>query len=43
MGIAPKFIAETGEGRMRYLVVVEGLSGWVRYRALGIDCRRMGL
>ena len=30
-------------GRMRYLVVVDGVSGWVRYRAHGIDCRRMGL
>jgi hypothetical protein len=30
-------------GRMRYLVVVDGLSGWVRYRAQGIDCRRTGL
>ncbi len=30
-------------GRMRYLVVVAGLSGWVRYRAQGMDCRRMGL
>ena len=30
-------------GRMRYLVGVEGLSGWVRKATLGIDCRRKGL
>ena len=30
-------------GRMRYLVVLDGLSMWVRYRAQGIDWRRMGL
>ncbi len=30
-------------GRMRYLVGVEGLSGWVRKAAVGIDCRRRGL
>ena len=30
-------------GRIRYLVDVEGFSGWVRWRVHGIDCRRMGL
>ena len=30
-------------GRMRYLVVVDGVSGWVRYRAHGMGCRRIGL
>ena len=30
-------------GRMRYLIGVVGLSGWVRNRTLGIDCRRRGL
>ena len=30
-------------GRMRYLVVVDELSGWVRDRAQGMDCSRMGL
>jgi hypothetical protein len=30
-------------GRMRYLVGVDGFSGWVRWRVHGIDCRRMGL
>ena len=30
-------------GRMRYLVVVDGVSGWVRYKAHGMDCSRMGL
>ena len=30
-------------GRIRYLVVVDGFSGWVRERAQGIDCSRMGL
>ena len=30
-------------GRMRYLVGVEGLSGWVRKTTVGIDCRRRGL
>ena len=30
-------------GRMRYLVGVEGLSGWVRNRTQGIGCRRRGL
>ncbi len=30
-------------GRMRYLVFVVGVSGCVRYRAQGMDCRRTGL
>ncbi len=30
-------------GRMRYLIGVEGLSGWVRNRTQGMDCRRRGL
>ena len=30
-------------GRMRYLVGVEGLFGWVRKSTQDIDCRRRGL
>ena len=30
-------------GRMRYLVGVEGLSGWVRCMPHVMDCRRIGL
>ena len=30
-------------GRIRYLVVVDGVSGWVRYMAHGMDCSRIGL
>jgi hypothetical protein len=32
-----------GGGRTRYLVGVEGLSGWVRKRTQGMDFRRRGL
>jgi hypothetical protein len=39
---ASPFRSERRGGRMRYLVGVEGLSGWVRYRTHGMDCRRMG-
>ncbi len=30
-------------GRMKYMVVVDGVSGWVRYMEHGMDCSRMGL
>ena len=30
-------------GRIRYLVVVDGVSGWVRYMAHGMGCSRIGL
>ncbi len=30
-------------GRMRNLVVVDGVSGWVKYMAHGMNCSRMGL
>ena len=30
-------------GLMRYMAGVDGVSGWVRYMAHGMDCRRMGL
>ena len=30
-------------GRMRYLIGVEGLSGWVRNKTQGMDCSRSGL
>ena len=41
--VSPLRLVRRRGGRMRYLVVLDGVSGWVRYRANGMDCRRMGL
>ena len=35
--------SERRRGLMRYLVVVDGLSGWVRSKAQGLDWRRIRL